>query len=88
MFRCQCAAYLIKGNICKHIPLLARYMLQSKENSEGQHRQQSAEIRQNLIKYACENKLEVQDESNVSKNELVALAKFVANEANKERLRY
>ena len=37
-----------------------------------------------MIKYACENKLEVQDESNDSKNELVALTKFVANEANKD----
>ena len=73
MFRCQCVDYLIKGNICKHIHLLSRYMLQSVENNEGQHREESAEVRQNLTKYDCENKLEVQDESNYSKNELVAL---------------
>ena len=84
MFRCQCADYLVKGNICKHIYLLPRYMLQSGENNEGQHREESAEIKQNLTKYDCENKLEVQDESNDSKNELVALRKFVANEANED----
>ena len=67
MFRCQCADYLVKGNICKHIHLLACYMLQSKENNEGQRRKQSAEIRQNLIKYACENKLEVQDDQMILK---------------------
>ena len=84
MFRFQCADYLIKGNIYKHIHLLSRYMLQSEENNEGQHREESAEIRLNLTKYDCENKLEVQDESNDSKNELVALRKFVANEANED----
>ena len=84
MFRCQCADYLIKCNICKYIHLLSRYMLQSEENNEGQHREESAEVRLNLKKYDCEKKLEVQDESNDSKNELVALRKFVANEANED----
>ena len=59
-------------------------MLQSEENNEGLHRGESAEVRQNLTKYDCENKLEVQNESNASKNELVALTKFVANEANED----
>ena len=59
-------------------------MLQSEENKEGQHREESAEVRQILTKHVCENKLEVQDESNDSKNELVALRKFVANEANED----
>ena len=84
MFRCQCADYLMKGNICKHIHLLSRYTLQSEENNKGQYREESADVRQNLTKYDCENKLEVQDESNDSKNELVALRKFVANEANED----
>ena len=60
-------------------------MVQSEENNKGQHREESAKVRQNLTKYGCENKLEVQDESNYSKNELVALRKFVANEANEVR---
>ena len=59
-------------------------MLQSEENNEGQHREGSAKVRHNLTKCDFENKLEVQDESNDSKNELVALRKFVANEANKD----
>ena len=84
MFRCQYADYLIKGNICKYIQLLSRYILQSEENNERQHRKESTEIRQSLTKYGCENKLEVQDESNDSKNELVALRKFEVNEANED----
>ena len=67
MLRCQCADYLLKGNICKHIYLLFRYILQSEENNEGQHREGSAKVRHNLTKYDFENKLEVQDESNDSK---------------------
>ena len=59
-------------------------MLQSEENNEGLHRGESVEVRQNLTKYDCENKLEVQNELNASKNELVALTKFVANEANED----
>ena len=59
-------------------------MLQSEENNEGLHRGESVEVRQNLTKYDCENKLEVQNESNASKIELVALTKFVANEANED----
>ena len=61
-------------------------MLESEKNNEGQHREESAEIRQNLRKYDCENKLKVQDESNDSKNELVALSKFVANDAIEDML--
>ena len=68
----------------QHTHLLSRYILQSEENNESQHREESTEIRQNLTKYDCENKLEVQDESNDSKNGLVALRKFVANEANED----
>ena len=68
----------------QHTHLLSRYIPQSEENNESQHREESTEIRQNLTKYDCENKLEVQDESNDSKNELVALRKFVANEANED----
>ena len=67
MFRCQCTDYLVKGNICKHIHLLSPYMLQSEENNEGQHSEESAEIKQNLTKYDFENKFEVQDEPNDSK---------------------
>ena len=59
-------------------------MLQSEENNEGLHRGESVEVRQNLTKYDFENKLEVQNESNASKNELVALTMFVANEANED----
>ena len=82
MFRCQCADYLVKGNICTHIHALSRYMLQSEENNEGQYRQEGAEVRQNLTKYDCEKNLEKQDDSDDSKNELVTLRKFMANEAN------
>ena len=59
-------------------------MLQSEENNEGQHREESTGIRQNLTKYDSKNKLEERDESNDSKNELVALRRFVANEANED----
>ena len=84
MFRCQCADYLVNGNICEDIYLLSRYMLQSEENNKGQHREESAEIKQNLTKHDCENKLELQDKSNDSKNELIVLRKFVANEGNED----
>ena len=82
MFRCQCADYLVKGNICKHIHALSRYMLQPEENNEGHYRQEGAEVRQNLTKYDCEKNLEKQDDSNDSQNELVTLRKFMTNEAN------
>ena len=84
MFRCQCVDYLKKGNICKHIHLLSCYMLQSEENNEGQHTEESAHVRQNLTKCDCENKLEVQYESNDFKNELLALRKFMANDVNED----
>ena len=61
-------------------------MVQSEENNEGHYSEESAKVRQNLTKYDCENTLEVRNEANDSKNELVALRKFVANEANEDRI--
>ena len=45
IFRCQCTDYRIKGKNCKHIQLLSRYMLQSEENNEGEHREESVEVK-------------------------------------------
>ena len=67
--------------ISKHILLVSHYMLQSEENNKSENREESAEVKQHLTNHDCENKLEVQDESNDSKNELVTLRKLVANEA-------
>ena len=61
-------------------------MVQSEENNEGHYSEESAKVRQNLTKYDCENTLEVRNEVNDSKNKLVALRKFVANEANEDRI--
>ena len=56
-------------------------MLHSEEKNEGENREESVEVNQNLTNHDCENKLGVEDESNNSKNDLVTLRKFVENEA-------
>ena len=48
MLRYQCANYLIKGNICKHIHVHSRNMLQPQKNNGSQHREESAEVKQNM----------------------------------------